>query len=67
MPNLPRSHRAPSIRSVGVIYEIGFAQEVADRIAVMDAGRIVESGTPEMLLQNPRTERARVFPRNVWK
>lgn len=37
-----------------VTHDIGAAVEVADRIAVMYAGRIVEEGTAEQLIRTPR-------------
>ncbi len=37
-----------------VTHDIGAAVEVADRIAVMYAGRIVEEGTAEQLIHSPR-------------
>ena len=37
-----------------VTHDIGAAVEVADRIAVMYAGRIVEEGTAEQLIRSPR-------------
>jgi polar amino acid transport system ATP-binding protein len=40
---------------------MNFAREVADRVWFMDAGRLVESGTPEDFFRNPRSERARRF------
>ncbi len=44
-----------------VTHEIGFAREVADTVVFMDAGVVVESGTPSELLANPRHERTRAF------
>ncbi|HKI59168.1 MAG TPA: amino acid ABC transporter ATP-binding protein [Trueperaceae bacterium] len=44
-----------------VTHEMGFAREVADRVIFMDAGQIVEVGTPEHFFQNPREERTRAF------
>lgn len=38
-----------------VIPVIGFACEVADRVAVMDRGRIVETGPVDKALSTPRT------------
>jgi ABC-type polar amino acid transport system ATPase subunit len=34
---------------------------VADRIVFMDAGEIVEVGTPEQFFTNPQQERTRLF------
>ena len=44
-----------------VTHEIGFAREVADQIVFMDAGRIVESGTPTEVLDHPRHTRTQDF------
>ena len=44
-----------------VTHEIDFAREVADRVVFMDNGRIVEAGTPQEVLDNPREERTRRF------
>lgn len=44
-----------------VTHEIGFAREVADRIVFIDAGKIVEQGTPAELLGNPKHQRTRDF------
>ncbi|MBE1583984.1 amino acid ABC transporter ATP-binding protein [Nonomuraea angiospora] len=44
-----------------VTHEIGFAREVADTVAFMDAGRIVELGPPAQLLDAPAHERTRTF------
>ncbi|APX77375.1 amino acid ABC transporter ATP-binding protein [Achromobacter insolitus] len=46
---------------VCVTHEMGFAREVADSVWFMDAGRIVETGTPEEFFTRPGTERARKF------
>lgn len=44
-----------------VTHEMGFAREVADRVIFMDAGRIVEEGTPEHFFTAPSHERAKLF------
>jgi len=44
-----------------VTHEMGFAREVADRVVMMDAGRIIESGPPEEIFFTPREERTRGF------
>jgi len=46
-------------------HEMGFAREVADQVAFMAGGRIVELGPPEQVLSAPREERTRVFLRRV--
>jgi polar amino acid transport system ATP-binding protein len=44
-----------------VTHEMGFARKVADTVAFMDAGLIVESGPPDQLLDNPQHERTKTF------
>jgi len=44
-----------------VTHEMGFAREVADRVIFMDGGYIVEEGTPEDVLLNPKEERTKNF------
>jgi polar amino acid transport system ATP-binding protein len=47
-----------------VTHEIGFAREVADTVVFMDDGVVVEAGSPEAVLGDPREERTRAF---LWK
>lgn len=44
-----------------VTHEMSFARAVADRVAFMDAGRIVEIAPPEEFFAAPKTERAQRF------
>lgn len=44
-----------------VSHEMGFVREVADKVVFMDAGQIIESGTPAELFDTPKTDRARDF------
>ncbi len=44
-----------------VTHEIGFAREVSDRIVFMDAGTIIEEGTPTQMLEAPKTQRLQSF------
>jgi general L-amino acid transport system ATP-binding protein len=44
-----------------VTHEMGFAREVADRLVFMEAGDVVEVGTPENFFTNPREERTKLF------
>ncbi|WP_307248299.1 amino acid ABC transporter ATP-binding protein [Kineosporia succinea] len=53
--------RTGGITVVVVTHEMGFAREVADRVVFMDAGRVVEQGTPDEVLGNPTHERTQAF------
>ncbi|MBP2633920.1 MAG: Phosphonate-transporting ATPase [Firmicutes bacterium] len=44
-----------------VTHEIGFAREVADHVIFMDGGVIVEEGTPNQVLVEPKIERTKQF------
>lgn len=44
-----------------VTHEMGFARDVADRVAVMDAGRIIEQGPPDIIFTQPTEARTRSF------
>ena len=44
-----------------VTHEMGFAREVADRVLFMDGGYILEEGTPEEVLGNPKHPRTKDF------
>jgi len=48
-----------------VTHEIGFAQEVADRVVFMDDGVVVEEGSPDDVLRNPKEDRTKQFLRMV--
>ncbi|MEV0696830.1 amino acid ABC transporter ATP-binding protein [Saccharopolyspora sp. NPDC050389] len=48
-----------------VTHEIGFAREVADRVAFMDAGAIVEIGAPGAVLDHPEHPRTQAFLQRV--
>jgi polar amino acid transport system ATP-binding protein len=44
-----------------VTHEMGFAREAADRVLMMDDGRIIEEGSPEHFFQAPTEERTKQF------
>ncbi len=44
-----------------VTHEIGFAREVADTVVFMDQGRIVETGSPQQVLEAPKNPRTQAF------
>lgn len=44
-----------------VTHEMAFARDVASRVVFMEAGRIIEEGTPEQVFINPQNARTRQF------
>ncbi|MBW2560671.1 MAG: amino acid ABC transporter ATP-binding protein [Deltaproteobacteria bacterium] len=44
-----------------VTHEMGFAREVADRVAFMDEGQIIEEATPEDFFYHPKSDRTKLF------
>lgn len=56
---------ADGMTMVIVTHEMGFAREVADRVIFMDGGYIVEEGTPQEVLLNPKEPRTINFLNKV--
>jgi polar amino acid transport system ATP-binding protein len=56
-----RGLAATGMTMLVVTHEMGFAREVADQVVFMDAGCVVERGTPAEVLANPREARTRDF------
>jgi polar amino acid transport system ATP-binding protein len=52
---------ADGMTMIVVTHEIGFAREVCDRVAFMDAGVIVEEGSPQAVFSNPQHTRTQSF------
>ncbi len=52
---------------VVVTHEMGFAREAADRVAMMDDGRIVEEATPDRFFDSPQEERSKQFLSKILK
>jgi ABC-type polar amino acid transport system ATPase subunit len=50
---------------VVVTHEMRFARRAADRVVLMADRQIVEEGTPEEVLENPRSERGKAFLREL--
>ncbi|MFB0836515.1 MULTISPECIES: amino acid ABC transporter ATP-binding protein [unclassified Arthrobacter] len=50
---------------VVVTHEMGFSRNVSDSVTFMDAGVVVESGPPEQLFTEPRTDRLKSFLSDV--
>ena len=56
---------ADGMTMVVVTHEMGFAREVASRVIFMDEGYIVEEGTPQEVLLNPKQPRTIDFLNKV--
>ncbi len=50
-----------------VTHEMGFASNVASRILFMDAGKVIEEGTPDQIFQHPKEERTRAFVSKILR
>ena len=56
---------AEGMTMVIATHEIGFAKEVANRVILIDAGYIVEEGTPDEIFTNPKEARTIDFLNKV--
>ena len=56
-----RELAAEGMTMIVVTHEMQFAGDVGDRVMFMDGGMIVEEGTPEDVLENPREARTKAF------
>ena len=52
---------AEKLTMVIVTHEIDFARAVSDRVVFMDEGVVVETGTPEEVIDHPKNERTKAF------
>ncbi|MBE7020256.1 MAG: amino acid ABC transporter ATP-binding protein [Ruminococcaceae bacterium] len=48
-----------------VTHEMGFAKEVASRVVFFDEGQVIEEGDPDVIFDNPKTERMQAFLKKV--
>jgi polar amino acid transport system permease protein len=58
---LMRSLAQAGMTMVVVSHEIVFARDWADKVVFMEDGCVIEEGSPDELLRNPREERTRAF------
>jgi len=56
---------ADGMTMVVVTHEMDFAREFADTVIVMDGGKIIESGTPDMIFGHPSNPRTKEFLHRV--
>jgi polar amino acid transport system ATP-binding protein len=50
---------------VVVSHEMGFARAAADRMVLLEGGRVIEDGTPEEIFSSPKEERTKEFLSHV--
>lgn len=63
--NVVRELAAQGMTMVIATHEMGFARDIANRVAFLDEGRIVEVGPPGVLFQAPREARTRQFLQRI--
>ncbi|BCJ41475.1 glutamine ABC transporter ATP-binding protein [Actinoplanes ianthinogenes] len=56
-----RDLKGEGMTMVLATHEMGFAKQVADRVAFLEAGRVLEQGPPEQVLGDPVEARTRQF------
>jgi polar amino acid transport system ATP-binding protein len=60
-----RDLKGEGMTMVLATHEMGFAKQVADRVAFLDAGRVLEQGPPEQVLGDPVEARTRQFLKRI--
>ena len=56
-----RTLRSEGMTMILATHEMGFARELADKVCFLDKGRILESGPPGQIFDNPQQDRTRAF------
>ncbi len=62
---LRRLARESDITMLIVTHHMRFAQDIADRVVFLEAGRIVEAGLPEVIFTRPQHPRTQEFLKSV--
>jgi polar amino acid transport system ATP-binding protein len=63
--NVIRELAAGGMTMVIATHEMGFARDIANRIGFLDAGVILEEGTPDQIFSSPREERTQRFLQSI--
>lgn len=50
-----------------VSHEMNFVYEVASKVVFLDKGKIIESGTPDEVFNNPKSQRVKEFLQNYYR
>ncbi|MEU3305088.1 MULTISPECIES: ectoine/hydroxyectoine ABC transporter ATP-binding protein EhuA [unclassified Streptomyces] len=53
--------RTTDITMLCVTHEMNFARDISDEVLMFDAGKVIESGSPEKMFSDPGHERTREF------
>ncbi|MEU0374312.1 ectoine/hydroxyectoine ABC transporter ATP-binding protein EhuA [Streptomyces sp. NPDC006283] len=53
--------RTTDITMLCVTHEMNFARDISDDVLMFDAGKVIESGSPEKIFSDPEHERTREF------
>ncbi|MFG3205504.1 ectoine/hydroxyectoine ABC transporter ATP-binding protein EhuA [Streptomyces sp. NPDC048192] len=53
--------RSTDITMLCVTHEMGFARDISDQVLMFDGGRVIESGSPDKIFNEPEQERTREF------
>jgi polar amino acid transport system ATP-binding protein len=53
--------RSTDITMLCVTHEMNFARDISDEVLMFDAGKVIESGSPEKIFSEPEHERTREF------
>jgi polar amino acid transport system ATP-binding protein len=56
-----RQLAADGMTMIVVTHEMGFAREVGDQLVFMDAGVVLETGSPRSVLADPQHDRTKAF------
>jgi len=60
-----RTLKQDGMTMVMATHEMGFCRELADHVAFLDSGVILEEGPPEAVFGSPRAARTQSFLRRV--
>ena len=63
--SIVRTLAAEGLTMLLATHEMTFAREVADKVVFLEQGRILESGPPSQIFENPKEERTKAFLKQV--
>ncbi|MEU9052881.1 ectoine/hydroxyectoine ABC transporter ATP-binding protein EhuA [Streptomyces sp. NPDC048384] len=53
--------RTTDVTMLCVTHEMNFARDISDQVLMFDSGRVIESGSPEKIFNDPENDRTREF------